>query len=78
MFRSRPSVTPVFSTRLVDRIGAGDACLAMTGPCAALGAPTEVLGFLGNVAGAAACGIMGNKSYIDPVSYLRGITSLLK
>lgn len=72
------TVTPVFSTRLVDRIGAGDACLAMTGPCAALGAPTEVLGFLGNVAGAAACGIMGNKSYIDPVSYLRGITSLLK
>lgn len=72
------SITPVFSTRLVDRIGTGDACLALTGPCAALGAPTEVLGFLGNVAGAASCAIMGNKSYIDPTSYFRNITSLLK
>ncbi len=72
------SLTPVFSTRLVDRIGSGDACLALTAPCAALGAPTEVLGFIGNVAGAAACAIMGNKTYIDATSYLRNVSSLLK
>jgi bifunctional ADP-heptose synthase (sugar kinase/adenylyltransferase) len=72
------SHTPVFSRKVVDRIGAGDACLALTAPCAALGAPPEILGFVGNVAGAAACGIMGNKSYLDPVSFCRSVTSLMK
>jgi rfaE bifunctional protein kinase chain/domain/rfaE bifunctional protein nucleotidyltransferase chain/domain len=72
------SITPVFSTRLVDRTGAGDACLALTAPCAALDAPMEVLGFLGNLAGSMACGVMGNKTFIDPVSFQRGIRSLLK
>lgn len=72
------SRTPVFSVKLVDRTGSGDACLAVTAPCAALGAPTEILGFIGNVAGAAACAVIGNKSYIDPVSYFRSISSLMK
>ncbi len=72
------TITPVFSTRLVDRTGSGDACLALTAPCAALGAPSEILGFLGNLAGSTACGIMGNKVFIDPISYLRSITSLMK
>ena len=62
----------------MDRIGAGDACLALTAPCAALGAPPEILGFIGNVAGAAACGVMGNKSYLDPVSFFRSVSSLMK
>ncbi len=72
------SRTPVFSVKLVDRIGAGDACQALTAPCAALGAPTEILGFIGNVAGAAACAVIGNKTYLDPVSYFRNVSSLLK
>jgi len=76
--RSGFSRIPVFSVKLVDRIGAGDACLALTAPCAALGAPTEILGFIGNVAGATACAIIGNKSYLDPVSYFRSISSLMK
>ncbi len=71
-------LTPVFSRKVVDRIGAGDACLALTAPCAALGAPPEILGFIGNVAGAAACGVMGNKSYLDPVSFFRSVSSLMK
>jgi len=72
------SFTPVFSTTLVDRIGAGDACLALTAPCAAMGAPTEILGFIGNIAGAAACAVMGNKSFLDPASCFRNITSLMQ
>lgn len=72
------SRTPVFSVKLVDRIGAGDACLAVTGPCAALGCPVEILGFIGNVAGATACGVIGNKSYLDPVSFFRHVSSLMK
>ncbi|WP_320178445.1 PfkB family carbohydrate kinase [Roseovarius pacificus] len=72
------SYTPVFSSKVVDRIGAGDACLALTAPCAALGAPTDVLGFIGNVAGAAACAVIGNKSYLDHVSVFRNVSSLMR
>jgi len=72
------SRTPVFSVKLVDRTGAGDACLAVTAPCAALGCPVEILGFLGNVAGATSCGVIGNKTYVDPVSFFRHVSSLMK
>ncbi|MFH1287389.1 MAG: PfkB family carbohydrate kinase, partial [bacterium] len=41
--------TPVLSTKIVDRVGAGDAFLAITSPCVAKGVPIEVVGFIGNV-----------------------------
>ncbi|MBI2839853.1 MAG: adenylyltransferase/cytidyltransferase family protein [Acidobacteria bacterium] len=72
------SEVPAFAVKVVDRLGAGDAVLAMTAPCAALGLPMDVVGFIGNVAGAEACGILGNKSGIDRASFFRHITSLLK
>lgn len=72
------SHTPVFSVNPVDRIGAGDACLALTAPCAALSMPPEIIGFLGNVAGAEACAVVGNKAPIDPTSLIRHVSSLLK
>src|SRR5207247_10486936 len=55
---------PAFSIRVVDRIGAGDAVLGITAPCAALDVPPAVLGFIANVVGAEACTIMGNRSFI--------------
>ncbi|MFH1132260.1 MAG: PfkB family carbohydrate kinase [Pseudomonadota bacterium] len=69
---------PSFGVRLVDRIGAGDAVLGVTAPCVAAGIPMEEVGFIGNVVGAEACGIMGNKSSIDRASIFRHITSLMK
>jgi rfaE bifunctional protein nucleotidyltransferase chain/domain len=69
---------PAFGIRLVDRVGAGDAVLAITAPCVAQGISLEKAGFIGNVVGAEACGIMGNKSSIDPASLFRHITSLMK
>jgi len=68
---------PAFSVKMVDRIGAGDAVLAITAPLVALGAPPEVVGFIGNVAGAEACAIMGNKDSIEVSSLYRHITSLM-
>jgi len=70
--------TPVLSVQLVDRTGAGDACLAFSAPCAAMGVPAQALGFIANVAGAEACAIMGNASAIDQASLFRHISSLLK
>ncbi len=69
---------PAFSIRVVDRVGAGDAVLAITAPCVAAGAPPDVMGFIANVVGAEACTILGHRSFIEPTSLFGHITSLLK
>ena len=68
---------PAFSVSVVDRIGAGDAFLALTAPCVAMGMPMELVGFIGNVVGAEACAIMGNKRAVDAGSVRRRIATLL-
>lgn len=69
---------PSFATRVVDRVGAGDAFLSITSLAAALGAHPEILGFLGNIAGAEAVGIVGNYKYIDKARMKATIVSMLK
>jgi bifunctional ADP-heptose synthase (sugar kinase/adenylyltransferase) len=69
---------PAFAIRVVDRVGAGDAVLALTAPCAALGVPPQVLGFIANIVGAEACTIMGHRSFLEPTGLFRHITSLMK
>jgi rfaE bifunctional protein kinase chain/domain/rfaE bifunctional protein nucleotidyltransferase chain/domain len=69
---------PAFAIRVVDRVGAGDAVLALTSPCAAIGVPPRALGFIANVVGAEACTIMGHRSFLEPTSLFRHITSLMK
>jgi bifunctional ADP-heptose synthase (sugar kinase/adenylyltransferase) len=69
---------PAFAIRIVDRVGAGDAVLGVTAPCVALGVPPQVLGFIANVVGAEACTIMGHRSFLEPTSLFRHITSLMK
>jgi len=68
---------PAFSVKVVDRVGAGDALLALAAPAAAAGWPAELCGFIGNVAGAEACAMMGNAASIAPSPLFRHITSLL-
>lgn len=69
---------PVFSSKIVDRVGAGDAYLSVTAPCAAAGVPMEVVGFIGNAVGALAVRIVCNRSAIEPVPLYKFITALLK
>jgi rfaE bifunctional protein nucleotidyltransferase chain/domain len=69
---------PVFSTEVVDRIGAGDAYLSITSPCVAAGIPMDVIGFIGNAAGALAVCIVGNRSSVEPIPLFKFITALLK
>ena len=68
---------PAVAVKVVDRVGSGDALLALSAPAAAMGLPMELVGFIGNVAGAEACAIMGNRSSIEPASFFRHVTSLL-
>jgi rfaE bifunctional protein kinase chain/domain/rfaE bifunctional protein nucleotidyltransferase chain/domain len=69
---------PAFAQHVVDRIGAGDALLSLTALCAARQAPMEVMGFIGNVVGAEAVQIIGNKTSIERASLFKHIVSLLK
>jgi cytidyltransferase-like protein len=72
------SHTPIFSTRVVDPIGAGDAYLAVTAPCVAADYPAELIGFLGNCVGGLKVASLGNKEVVEPVPLFKFITTLLK
>lgn len=69
---------PSFAVHVVDRMGAGDAVLAVTSLCTAQHVPPDVIGFIGNLVGAQAVTIVGNSASIDRVGLLRSIESLLK
>ncbi len=58
---------PALATRVVDRIGAGDAFFAITSLAAAVGTSPEILAFLGNVAAAEAVSVVG----YEPLEWLR-------
>jgi rfaE bifunctional protein nucleotidyltransferase chain/domain len=70
--------TPVVSTRIIDRVGAGDAVYAVTSPCVYLGVPPEVIGFIGNCVGAMAVEIVCNRQSISSVALSQFITGVLK
>jgi len=70
--------TPIFSKEIVDRVGAGDAFLAVTALCVAQKIPTDLLGFVGNTVGALAVRIVGNRTPVEPVPLFKFITALLK
>jgi bifunctional ADP-heptose synthase (sugar kinase/adenylyltransferase) len=72
------SSAPSLGGRVVDRVGAGDAFLTVTGMAALLGAPTDILEFIGNAVGALAVGTVGHREPISKVKLTKFITSLLK
>lgn len=69
---------PAFASKAVDSTGSGDAFFALSSLAVRQGAPPEVAAFLGNVAGALAVQIIGNRQAIDKQSLTKYITSLLK
>ncbi len=69
---------PALATKVVDRVGAGDAVLCVTALCAAVNASTEITAFIGNVVGAEAVTILGNARSIERVPTFRHIECLLR
>ena len=69
---------PAFATKLTDRVGAGDAVLAVTSLLVARDVPWEVVGFLGNLAGAELVAEFGNRVTVSQSSLIRQVSSLLK
>ncbi len=72
------SRSPAFALKVVDRIGSGDAVLAVTSLCAAKRLPGDATAFLGNLVGAQAVMILGNRASIDRTQLLKSVESLLK
>lgn len=69
---------PVLSTKVLDRMGAGDAFLSITAPLAKAGMPPDALGFIGNAVGAVAVTIVGNKESVEPAPLFKSIETMLK
>lgn len=73
-----PVQTPAFDTGVVDRVGAGDTVLSISTLLAYLDAPPELIAFTGNIAGAEAVKVMGNKKPISKTGLMKHIAHLLK
>lgn len=69
---------PALSTKVVDRIGAGDAFLSLSGICLGHGLPPEVAAFIGSAAAAIDVQIVCNREPIAASTLLKYITTLLK
>ena len=67
---------PALATRIVDRIGAGDASFAVGSLAAAAGLPPELIGLLANLAGAQAVETIGNRQAISRSRMIERITRL--
>ena len=70
--------SPALALKVVDRIGAGDAVLALTATLVAAGVPDDVVGFIANVIGAQAVQIVCNRTPIERVPLIKHVESLLK
>ncbi len=69
---------PALAARVTDRVGAGDAVLAVTSLLVVQSAPWEIVGFVGNVVGAQKVASLGNRLAVDQVSVMKSVISLLK
>jgi rfaE bifunctional protein nucleotidyltransferase chain/domain len=69
---------PVLSTKVVDRIGAGDAFLSLAGISLGAGLSSELTTFVASAAAAIDVQIVCNRDPITPVDLYKYITTLLK
>lgn len=72
------ATAPAFATKVIDRVGAGDALFAAIAVFLAAGASSRLAALAGNLAGAASIAAMGNQVAIDSVSMRRHLGALLK
>lgn len=70
-------VCPAFTLKVKDTIGAGDAFFALASLAVAVGGTMELGTFIGNIAGALASNIIGNKESIQKVNVLKYAGTLL-
>jgi len=69
---------PALASHAVDRVGAGDAVLAVAACCVAVGMPLDLVTFVASVVGTQAVAIVGNSRYIERESLLQAIETWLQ
>jgi rfaE bifunctional protein kinase chain/domain/rfaE bifunctional protein nucleotidyltransferase chain/domain len=69
---------PSVARDVVDRVGAGDAFMGVSALCAVQKAPMEIVGLVGNAAGAQAVATVCNRRAVDRVSLFKQVESLMK
>lgn len=69
---------PALSSKVVDRIGAGDAFLSLAGVCMGAGLPPDMALFAGSISAALDVLIVCNREPVDPVLFFKYVTTLLK
>ena len=69
---------PALAGHVIDRVGAGDAVLAVTSLLVAQRAPWDVVGFIGNAVGAEMVAQLGNRVSISRFPLTKHVIALLK
>ena len=69
---------PTYTTEAVDRLGAGDALLAVTSLCFAVGIPADLTLFIGNLVASEMVASVGTGIKLKKLDLLKSIESLLK
>ena len=70
--------TPILSTKVLDRIGAGDTFLSLAGLCLGGGLPSDIALFVGSAAAALDVQVVCNREPVTPVNLYKYINTLLK
>mgnify|MGYP003719229993 CR=1 FL=1 len=76
-----PEIThkiPILSTKVLDRIGAGDAFLSLVGLCIGGGLASDVALFVGSAAAALDVQVVCNREPISSVNLFKDMGTLLK
>lgn len=69
---------PALAPKVVDRVGAGDAVLAITGVLVATGTPWDIVALVGNAAGARMVSDLGNRISLSKAALSKQLVALLK
>ena len=75
---SKTYYVPIFSTNVVDSVGAGDAVFAITSLLSYKNVDPKMIPFIGNVVGSLAVKTMGNKEPINPIDLFTFIKYIMK
>lgn len=70
--------TPIFSSKVIDTVGAGDAVFSFTAACFAKNLPLDLITFIGNAVGALAIQIICNKRSVERYELFEFLNTLLK
>lgn len=68
---------PALASKVLERVGAGDAVLSLSSLAAAAGLAPDIVNLFGNLAGAQAVAVMGNRASIKKQAMLESISLIM-